>query len=173
MKEYLFKCQSEDGINRSALQKIHRENQDLDKDLVSRDMEIKKSDHNVSQDEFFVSKQENQIRSLEKYLRELDGGRSVLSYMDSSQMSEPDYNPDLNFPSTPQRPTNDTPFRKHTKETAIKNTFIEDNKSDYDDFQEILAEASDIKLSKDRQGLDNRNFSLKEYNDCLKAQLDC
>lgn len=169
----MFKCQSEDGINRSSLQRIQRENQDLVKELDSRHMEIQKTDHNVAQDDFFVSKQESQIRSLEKYLRDLDGGRSVMSYMDESQMSEAEYSPGVKLHTSPNEFTKDTPFRRHTKETAMKNTFIEDNKSYYDNLDRISPENSTMKLSKEKLGLDNRNFSLKEYNDCLRAQLDC
>ena len=50
----------------------------------------------------------------------------------------------------------DTPFRKHTKDSVIKNTFIEDtNRAETDD-------GDILKLSKDNEGLDNRNFSCRE-----------
>jgi len=60
----------------------------------------------------------------------------------------------------------DTPYKKHTKDTAIKNTFVEDTNR-----VESLA-ASNLKISKDNLGLDNRNFSVRELTNCLRTQLD-
>ena len=70
MKEYLFKLQSEDAINRSTFQKVSRDNEEKKAEIDIKNQEIQRMENNTIQDDIFVTKQDAQIRTLEKYLKE-------------------------------------------------------------------------------------------------------
>ena len=168
MKEFLFKLQSDDGVTRSKYEKFIRDNFKNEDDLQIKALEIDRLQKNIEQDSAFIAKQESQIKAQENYLREMDGGRSVISYFDDTKSEQSvDFREDSGLVRI-----RDTSYLKNTDRLAkTQNTFIEDNLASTAGFGDGTI-SKKMKVSQMYECVDVRNHSLKDVNGSLRIQQD-